>query len=241
LSRAGQATPLSIPASKVVALSLAGVDPARSESNPAVWLGCRDGSLIKASVIRVQGGKVTLQPAAGGELTTTLAGRDDPDQKFWDEVTLIQPAKPNVVWLSDQKTLGYKHIPFLAVDWPFAADRSVTGGRLRSGGGVALRGLGMHSTSRLAYGATGYRKFEAEIALDESAGQRGSVLFRVMLQDEAGEWKPGYESPIIRGGDAPLPISVDLAGAARLALIVEFADRGDELDHANWLNARLLK
>ena len=30
-------------------------------------------------------------------------------------------------------------------------------------------------------------------------------------------------------------------GAARMALLVEFADRGDELDHANWLNARLVK
>ena len=57
----------------------------------------------------------------------------------------------------------------------------------------------------------------------------------------APEWTTAYESPIIRGGEPPTPISLDLKGASRLALIVEFADRGDELDHANWLNARLLK
>ena len=34
---------------------------------------------------------------------------------------------------------------------------------------------------------------------------------------------------------------VDLTGAKRLTLRVDFADRGDELDHADWLNARLVK
>ena len=67
------------------------------------------------------------------------------------------------------------------------------------------------------------------------------MIFKVLLQDGAGQWSPAYESPIIRGADAPTPVSIDLKGAARLALIVEFADRGDELDHANWLNARLIK
>ena len=103
------------------------------------------------------------------------------------------------------------------------------------------KGLGMHTTSRLAYDVAGFRRFEAEIALDESTGRRGSVVFKVLLQDSAGAWNPAYESPVIRGGEAPTPIAVELKGAARLALIVEFADRGDELDHANWLQARLLK
>jgi hypothetical protein len=39
----------------------------------------------------------------------------------------------------------------------------------------------------------------------------------------------------------PVPVSVDLGGAKRLDLVVDFADRADELDRANWLNARLVK
>jgi hypothetical protein len=177
----------------------------------------------------------------GGELLTTLAGREHPDQQFWDEISLIQPFATTVKWLTDMKALGYKHIPFLAVEWPYRADRSVTGGRLRSSGAVFLRGLGMHTTSRLAYDVASYRRFEAELALNETASRRGSVVFKVLLQSESGQWSAAHESPIIRGGDAPTPISIDLKGASRLALIVEFADRGDELDHANWLSARLIK
>jgi hypothetical protein len=46
-------------------------------------------------------------------------------------------------------------------------------------------------------------------------------------------------SEVIRGGDAPVPISVPLGDAKGLALVVDYADRGDELDHADWLDARL--
>ena len=70
------------------------------------------------------------------------------------------------------------------------------------------------------------------------------MTFQVFLdqstREPAGSWVLAYQSPIVRGGQPPLPISVDVSGAQRLALIVGFADRGDQLDYANWLNARLI-
>jgi hypothetical protein len=99
----------------------------------------------------------------------------------------------------------------------------------------------MASTSRVACDVTGYRKFEAELAVDDAAGLRGIVIFRVLLQSAPNEWTPAYESPVVRGGEAPIPISIDLKGATRLALIVDFADRGDECDWANWLATRLIR
>jgi len=50
-----------------------------------------------------------------------------------------------------------------------------------------------------------------------------------------------YASPIVRGGQPPVPGSVDIAGAKRIDLVVDFANRTDELDHADWLNARLVR
>jgi hypothetical protein len=67
----------------------------------------------------------------------------------------------------------------------------------------------------------------------------GSVVFRVLLPGADGGWTTVYRSPTIRGGSAITPISVDVGKARRMALIVDFADRGDVLDYANWLNARL--
>jgi hypothetical protein len=80
------------------------------------------------------------------------------------------------------------------------------------------------------------KRFEAELGIDDSADGQGSVQFRVLV-----DGKEKFASPIVRGGDAPLPISVDIADAQKLELVVDYADRGDVLDHADWLNARLVQ
>jgi endo-alpha-N-acetylgalactosaminidase len=50
-----------------------------------------------------------------------------------------------------------------------------------------------------------------------------------------------FASPILRGGNPPLPVSVDVTDAKKIELIVDYADRADVLGHADWLNARLTK
>jgi endo-alpha-N-acetylgalactosaminidase len=79
-------------------------------------------------------------------------------------------------------------------------------------------------------------RFEADVGIDDSTGGRGSVQFRVLV-----DGKEKFTSPIVRGGDSPLPVSVDVTGAEKLELVVDYADRGDVLDHADWLNARLVQ
>jgi hypothetical protein len=38
-----------------------------------------------------------------------------------------------------------------------------------------------------------------------------------------------------------VPISVDIGGAKQVSLVVDFAERGDEQDHADWLDARFVE
>jgi hypothetical protein len=100
----------------------------------------------------------------------------------------------------------------------------------------------MHSPSRITYDLDEpYRLFQAQVALDDEARGRGSVEFRVFVDDGGGQWREAAASGTLRGGQPPRPISVDLAGAKRISLLVDFADRGDELDHADWLDARLVR
>ena len=238
IARGNVLEPISIPAAKVVAFRSFLTVSNRSTA-PAAWLGLSDGSLISARSIAIRGGEVSIALAAGGTLKTTLAGRDDPEKKLWDAITYVQPQTRRAAWLPHVKSLGYKHIPFLSVQRDLGIHQNVLGTRLRAGGATFLQGLGMTSTSRVACDVSGYRKFEAELAIDAAAGLKGSVIFRVLLESAPNEWSGAYESPILRGGDAPIPISIDLKGAQRMALIVDFADRGDECDWADWLQARL--
>jgi hypothetical protein len=129
----------------------------------------------------------------------------------------------------------------LTVSWPYQNDRNVLGGRLRAAGQFYPKGLGVHSEAKLVYHLDQpFRRFDAELAMDDDTAGQGSVVFHVsVLVDEI--WKAAFSSPIVRGGDAPQPVSVDLSGAKAISLLVDFAERGDVMDHANWLNARLVK
>jgi len=84
--------------------------------------------------------------------------------------------------------------------------------------------------------ASAAKRFEAEVGIDDSTGGQGSVRFRVLVD---GQEK--YGSPIVRGGNPPVLVSVDITGAKTIELVVDYADHADVLDHADWLNARLIK
>jgi hypothetical protein len=226
----------SVPENKTLAIVF---NPALTEPTAKPGFSClagfRDGSLLNVAQVSSAGAFQRLTLA--GAVTLEL------DPEFWrSDLVLLQPLSDRVMYLSDLPPLGYKHIPYLETTWPLGRDRSVTGERLRHGGSTYPKGLGMHSASRAAYRLDGrWRRFEAELALDDTAGRRGSVVFRVFLGDEADKWKRAYESPVVRGGDPAMPISVELGDSQAIALIVDFADHGDVLDRAAWLNARLIK
>ena len=79
------------------------------------------------------------------------------------------------------------------------------------------------------------RRFAALVGIDDSTAGGGSVVFRVLVNGQER-----FASRTIRGGDAPVPVSVDLTGAKKLELIVDYADHADVLDHADWLDARIV-
>jgi hypothetical protein len=235
--------PLSVPLAKVTAVSLnATLSKPPQRKGARLAIGFRDGSLLFVRSVEGEGAKVRFQLVCGATLMAMLASVNGEPREFWEQVELVQSFGGCAIYLSDEKPVSFKAVPFLTVDWPYKLDQSVLGGRLRkSGGEVALKGLGLHTAGRLIYEVPEKaERFEAELAIDARAGDRGSAQFRVLMQEENGEWASHYESPIVRGGEAPVPISLALKNAQRIALLVDFADRGDECDYANWLDARFV-
>ena len=93
----------------------------------------------------------------------------------------------------------------------------------------------MHSAARLTYTLDGsYRRFQAEMGIDDTTAGRGSIRGRIYV-----DGRQQYASETIRGGQPPVPLRLDVGGASRIALVGDFADYGDVLDCANWLNAHL--
>lgn len=189
-------------------------------------VGLPDGSLLTASELIVDERETQLTLSCAVELKTEAGA-----------ICFLQPIGGAAVYLSDLTSESYRHVPYLTLAWPYAVDTSVSGSRLRAGGRLYLKGVGMHSAARLTYRLDKpYRRFETELAVDDETAGRGSVVFRIFVDN-----REAYRSPVIRGRMPPTPVAVDLRGGKRLSLIVDFAERGDELDHADWLDARLVK
>ncbi len=231
LSVAVQAGTAKLPLSRVEAVALGGSPLSVVRRQSQLIVALRDGSLLYADGVRAEENVLQVDLSEG----VTLEGG------HVEDVVALQSLGGAFVYLSDLEPAAYRHVPYLDMEWPYERDRSVDGGPLAVGPERYLKGIGMHTASRLTYGLEGkYRRFDAAVAVDDSAGRRGSVTFGVyVLRD--GEWQEAYTSGIVRGGDAPQSVSVDVSGAQGLTLTVDYADRGDELDRANWLDARLVK
>jgi len=128
-------------------------------------------------------------------------------------------------------------VSYLDGDYPYRANQSASGRPLRLGGKVYPRGIGVHSYSSLKYALDGkFKTFAATLGIDSAVGAHGSVIFRVL-----GDDKLLFESPVARGGDDPLELSLDVSQVGVLRLEVDYADYGDIADHADWANAHLLR
>ena len=145
-------------------------------------------------------------------------------------VAHAQDAPANTVWLD---TLDLSNV---TQDYgtPHAL-KTVDGNPLTLGGKVYAHGLGTHAVSRLVINLQGgAAKFEALAGLDDEKKGHGSVQFQVYVD---GSKK--LETPTLHGGDAPVPVSVDLTGAKKMTLVVTDGGDGNDSDHADWADARL--
>ncbi len=105
------------------------------------------------------------------------------------------------------------------------------------GGTTFVHGLGVTSNGELwidLHGAA--RRFVAEVGIDDArATGRGSVTFEVWV-----DGKRRYDSGVLRSGDAPRPVSVDLAGAHRMILYVGNGGDDGRDDVADWGGAAIV-
>lgn len=84
------------------------------------------------------------------------------------------------------------------------------------------------------------RRFQAVVGIDDAVEKykMGSATFIVEVMRE-GKWQRLYESPVLKVGEKPLTVDVDIAGAQQLRLITTDGGDGISCDHAEWADARL--
>jgi hypothetical protein len=188
-----------------------------------------DGSRLEARALSWTPKRVTMRLYTEAEIA--LPG---------EAVVRVEVVGGRWTWLSQLEPVSFEHTPYLSLSWPWHRDRSVLGGPLRIGGVTFVRGVGVHSQSRLVYEiGDGFREFFSHIGLDDTAGPLGDVDIAVRVDGETRYRKQhiGISAP----GAAAEPIRVPLDGGNRLELLVTFGRHGDVQDRFNWAGAALIR
>lgn len=205
-----------------------GLDPrvARYPAPPAdlVELTLADGSRLGVSACRVERGHVEATTRPGPAVKIPLGA-----------IARVHLRGDRVRYLSGREAqAGYEG--YLGTPRPYRRDRSAEGQPIRVGGQPYDRGLGVAARTLLAYRLEARdRRFQATVGLDDRAGPRGSVGFRVLV-----DRVERLSTPPMSARDRPLAVDIDISGAKLLVLIAEFADHAEVRDLADWAEARLV-
>lgn len=195
-----------------------------------------DRSRLSGALVKIDAAGVALEARGGQKLLIPIAA-----------LVLLLVDDGTLVLLSDLAPAEAKDsTPFgddLGMRWPPRIDASVTGAPLNAGGRAFARGIGVHAPSRMTWKIpSGVAALRGLAAIDDQVlrmGARGSVVFRVLV-DGAKRW----QSPIVRGGDAPVAIVLDppdLGGATTLTLEVDPSEDSFVCDRADWLQMLLVR
>jgi hypothetical protein len=121
-------------------------------------------------------------------------------------------------------------------DWR-RVDRSAAGAPLSVQGMVYKHGLGVRAPSSFTYTVPqGYVGFTAAVGVDDRSGEGDAVIFRVIVD---GTLRFQH---LVRHGDPPTPVSVDVAPGAALSLVAYPESKDPQRPtFADWLAARLVR
>jgi len=119
--------------------------------------------------------------------------------------------------------------------WGEARDgRSVQGKVLSLNGKTFERGVGSHAAGVIRIELDGQaQRFQAVVGVDDGTRGRGSITIKVCVDRNVV-----VRSEVLKGGQPPLEIDVDLQGARLLLLFM--GNGGDDMhyDHVDWADAR---
>ncbi|QOS79680.1 NPCBM/NEW2 domain-containing protein [Paenibacillus sp. JNUCC31] len=116
-------------------------------------------------------------------------------------------------------------------------DRNADGNTLKLNDKTYTKGLGTHANSEIVYKLDGkYTSFTALVGVDGDVGSVGTVEFQVVVDNQVV-----FSSGVMNRNTAAKEVNVNLSGKNELKLKVTDSGDGINSDHADWVNARLVK
>ncbi len=140
------------------------------------------------------------------------------------------------VYLSDLEPNLREETGAFGVVWPYQRNKNLDGSPLRLGGVRYEQGLSIHSQARLGWNLNGaYSRLRATIGIADLVANQGDCAASLLVDD-----KVVWTRDSVRGGERPQIIDLDLAGAKRLEVRVDYGARYDIADHLVLADAFLI-
>lgn len=186
-----------------------------------------DGSLLHLRTIETEGDLIIAEAIGGFDLKIPVTAIRS--IQFFDSLRTSLTR----VEVADTTTT-----PFLSMRREPRTNRNVIGGFISQHGQPASTGIGVTSGTRMTWFLDRkYSQFLTTIGIDDAAQGAGSVIFQILVDGTIA-----WESELLTGRSHPVTApSIDLSEANELSLVVQFADRGNVLDYANWCNPILIR
>lgn len=203
-----------------------------------------DGSrLMVKELKRREDGRVECTLASGMKLLSL----DEADQ-FVLSIAQITASPDRVSWLSDSEPARYRLLESDSrVPWPLGRNADLFGKALYDAQGQAIEhALVMHSPAQAAYRADGQpARLLATVEIlksppsGSSVAPAGSAQCQVLV-GRNGQLASLWQSEVIRIGQAPVMVDVDVSNAQLIVLLVDQADTGTLGDHVLWRDVRVV-
>ena len=140
-------------------------------------------------------------------------------------------------WLGELTPTEFNQHSLTGKLWPYRVDANVLDQPMRIGGTRYRHGIGLHSAANLVYYLGGkYDVFSAQVGIDDSAGPLADADLFVRIDSQ-----PGFQARGLRSGQKAIPVRLDVRGAQRLEISVEFGRNADIQDRVNVADAALIR
>ncbi len=222
--------PSDVPLDSLVSIAFASTAPG-GHDKPGFRIRLDDGSSLLGSEVTADDAAIALTlPGKGGARSIDLA-----------HVTGIEQVNGPVSWLSSRVPSQSVYVPYLGSgqSYPARMNTNYAGQPIFFKDRQYLRGIGVHSYSKLVYPLDGktYSAFRTRYAIDPDArGGVADVTVRIKLDD-----KVVHEREHFRAGELSPAVVVSLNGATSLTLEVDYGANMDSEDRLNWIEPALLK
>ncbi len=192
------------------------------------------GWRLKAKAISLDAGSLKITTTTGEQFSRPI-----------DSITRIDFSSGKIAYLSDLEPESVlwtpyldfgKAAPALAQYYAPRRDEGREHQPIRLRGKTYTKGLSLYSRTALVYRLpAGMKTFQATAGIDDSVGDGGNVRLQI-----SADGKKLFDKPIT-GKETLLDVNLDITGAKRLSILVDYGEDSDAGDYLNLAEARTLK